>query len=186
MTQRRNAVITDHAAAVHQWSLFETDIGWVGVKGRDDVVERVRMGYRSPTALRQAILEIDPHFTTADWSPALRERIAGHLHGEFDHFLDVQVAELWSTPFQRDVVQALRLIPAGQTTSYGDLARKVGHSGAARAVGQVMATNPVPLIVPCHRVLGSGGRLGGFSAPTGTVLKQRLLDLEAGSLVISE
>lgn len=183
MTQRRKPVGTDITVAVHQWALFETEIGWVGVKGKGDIVERLLMGYRSPTALRQTILQIDPHFTTADWCPDLRQRMTNHLQGNFDHFLDVQVADLWSTPFQRDVVQALRLIPAGQTTSYGDLARKVGRAGAARAVGQVMATNPVPLIVPCHRVLGSGGRLGGFSAPTGTVLKQRLLDLEAGCLV---
>ncbi|MBI1345674.1 methylated-DNA--[protein]-cysteine S-methyltransferase [bacterium] len=153
------------------------------MKGLHGTVQRVLMGYRSAAALRQAILTIDPHFISADWYPELRERITNHLNGEFDHFLDVKVADLWSTPFQRDVVQTLRLIPAGQTTSYGDLARKVGRTGAARAVGQVMATNPVPLIVPCHRVLGSGGRLGGFSAPTGTVLKQQLLDLEAGCLV---
>lgn len=183
MTQRRKPAGEDIAATVHQWSLFGTEIGWVGVKGSHDTVHRVLMGYRSASELRRAILAIDPQIVSADWCPALRERITRHLQGEFDHFLDIKVSELWSTPFQRDVVQALRLIPAGQTTSYGDLARKVGRSGAARAVGHVMATNPVPLIVPCHRVLGSGGRLGGFSAPTGTVLKQRLLDLEAGCLV---
>ena len=65
-----------------------------------------------------------------------------------------------------------------QTASYGDIARRVGAPGAARVVGQAMASNPVPLIIPCHRILGGGNRMGGFSAPGGTATKARLLALE--------
>ena len=70
-------------------------------------------------------------------------------------------------------------MPRGETVSYAELAGRAGSPNAARAVGGVMAGNRVPLLVPCHRVVGAGGRLGGFSAPTGVELKKRLLALEA-------
>ena len=110
---------------------------------------------------------------------ALTNRIQDYCRGVCDDFLDVPIAAAWRTPFQRAVVAALRQVRYGQTTSYGELAMRAKRPRAARAVGQVMATNPVPLIVPCHRVLGAGGAIGGFSAPTGLSLKRRLLQLEA-------
>ena len=79
-------------------------------------------------------------------------------------------------PFSRRVLLAASRIPYGATVTYGHLARRAGLPGAARAVGQVMARNPVPLLVPCHRVVASGGGLGGFTG--GLVLKRRLLALE--------
>jgi methylated-DNA-[protein]-cysteine S-methyltransferase len=66
----------------------------------------------------------------------------------------------------------------GQTSTYGELALRVGHPRAARAVGTVMATNRFPILIPCHRVLASGGKLGGYSSHAGTNLKQILLDME--------
>lgn len=80
-------------------------------------------------------------------------------------------------PFQRTVLTALRRIGRGRTISYGELAESVGKPGAARAVGNACANNPVPLWVPCHRVLASGGKLGGFSGGLDT--KRALLALEA-------
>lgn len=167
------------------WSLFATPVGWVGMQGNADGVLRLLVGYPSSGALAAAIDAIDPHPQEADWSTALRTRLCHYLEGQRDNFSDVAVATQWSTPFQREVIARLRAVPFGQTVSYRDLAEQVGRPAAARAVGQVMATNPVPLIVPCHRVLGSGGRLGGFSAPTGVELKRRLLALEAVPLVYS-
>jgi methylated-DNA-[protein]-cysteine S-methyltransferase len=84
----------------------------------------------------------------------------------------------YATEFQRRVLLACRAILYGQTRSYGDLAAQVGSPGAARAVGNVMAHNCVPLIIPCHRVVASQGQLGGFSAPRGLSMKRRLLQLE--------
>ena len=82
------------------------------------------------------------------------------------------------TEFQSRVLAACREIPYGTTVSYGELARRSGHPGAARAVGQVMATNRLALVVPCHRVVASAGGLGGYGG--GLALKRRLLALERG------
>lgn len=82
------------------------------------------------------------------------------------------------TDFNAAIYRALRAVPRGETTTYGALARGLGEPGAARAVGTAMGRNPWPVIVPCHRVLASGQKMGGFSAPGGTVTKERLLALE--------
>jgi methylated-DNA-[protein]-cysteine S-methyltransferase len=86
------------------------------------------------------------------------------------------------TPFARRVTAACRRIPWGQTRTYGQLAAACGRPHAARAVGQVMAANRWPLVVPCHRVLAAGGHLGGYSAPRGLAMKRRLLAMEQAAL----
>jgi methylated-DNA-[protein]-cysteine S-methyltransferase len=88
-------------------------------------------------------------------------------------------------PFATRVYRALRRVGPGQTVSYGELARRAGSPRAARAVGQAMARNPLALIVPCHRVLGSQGEPGGFSAAGGTKTKARLLRIEGVTLAPS-
>lgn len=84
----------------------------------------------------------------------------------------------------RRVWEETRWVGWGHTATYGEIARRVGTPGAARFVGRAMAMNPVPIIVPCHRVLASGDRLGGFSAYGGTVQKERLLVLERTRLAL--
>jgi len=91
---------------------------------------------------------------------------------------DVLVVDHRTTSFQRNVIVAVRQLEYGETASYGDLAMRAGSPRAARAVGQVMATNRVPIIIPCHRVIASGGQLGGYSAPSGLEMKRQLLALE--------
>lgn len=83
---------------------------------------------------------------------------------------------LTGTEFQKKVWAALLKIPVGDTTTYGELARKIGHPGAARAVGSACAANPIPLLIPCHRVLVGGGALGGYSC--GLAVKSSLLNME--------
>ena len=103
----------------------------------------------------------------------LRDYFAGRRRC-FDLPLDLQGL----TPFARDILTALLQVPAGATIGYGELATLVGHPGAARAVGRVMANNPLPLVIPCHRVVGSGGALTGYSAAAGTTTKEWLLEFE--------
>lgn len=80
--------------------------------------------------------------------------------------------------FYRKVWMACARIPAGRTMTYGELARKIGHPGAARAVGQALARNPFAPTVPCHRVIGADGSMTGFSAPGGVQAKRRMLEKE--------
>jgi len=85
-----------------------------------------------------------------------------------------------ATPFQRKVWEITRLIPYGETRSYAWVAEQVNNPQAARAVGQALARNPLPIIIPCHRVITTNGKLGGFSG--GVETKRRLLQLEAPTI----
>ncbi len=95
--------------------------------------------------------------------------------GALEHFtIPVDFPDV--SPFTRMVWDELTRIPYGQTRSYSQIASRIGHPGAARAVGQANSKNPVPIVIPCHRVINSDGSLGGYSS--GVALKRRLLDLE--------
>ena len=108
----------------------------------------------------------------------LAERIGAYADGGRDQLLDIPVALGEATPFQRKVLEQCRRIRYGQTITYGQLAAKAGYPQAARAVGSVMARNRVPLVIPCHRVIGASGTLRGYSGCGGTAMKRRLLELE--------
>ena len=107
----------------------------------------------------------------------LRRAVVNYFKGKAVTF-DVPLDLGGVTVFRQAVLEACRRIPYGRTATYADLARAVGRSAATRAVGSTMANNPLPLVIPCHRVIRSDGSLGGFSAPDGIVVKRRLLELE--------
>jgi methylated-DNA-[protein]-cysteine S-methyltransferase len=90
--------------------------------------------------------------------------------------IDLRVDLAAVTPFQRRVLLAARRVPAGRVVSYGDIARRIGRPRASRAVGQALARNPVPIVIPCHRVVTSGGGLGGYTGGLG--IKKKLLAIE--------
>lgn len=163
-----------------QACVFSTPLGWFGLAGRDGVVWRLTIGHRRAddawTDLRHAFPEHS--LVKADWFPKLKRRLEDFAVGRRMAFDDIAVRVEHRTEFQQQVLAATRAVGFGETVSYGELAALVGRPNAARAVGSVMASNQVPIIIPCHRVLGSHGRLGGFSAPQGITLKQRLLELE--------
>ncbi|MHA1166708.1 MAG: methylated-DNA--[protein]-cysteine S-methyltransferase [Candidatus Hodarchaeales archaeon] len=112
------------------------------------------------------------HIKTAQ--KELKEYFSGKLV-QFTVQIDLQTA---GTEFQRTVWSELRKIPLGKTLSYGDIAMNIGNKGAARAVGMACARNPLPIIIPCHRVLRSTGNINGYSAPGGVKTKNFLLELE--------
>lgn len=117
----------------------------------------------------------DPHFPVlVETERQLRAYFAGDLR-QFDLPLDMV-----GTAFQQRVWRELLKIPYGETRSYSEVARTIGAPAAVRAVGSANGSNPIPIVVPCHRVIGSGGKLVGYGG--GLPLKRRLLALERGSL----
>lgn len=163
-----------------QLVVFRSELGWIGLAGAGRTVERLSMGHAAADEVRERMArDLPDGWSDRNWWPELRRRLVDYASGTADDFRDVEVAMEGLTPFGRRVVTALRRIGYGRRIAYGELAAKAGAPGAARAVGSVMSHNRVPLIIPCHRVIAAGGKLGGFSAPQGLSLKQRLLDLEA-------
>jgi methylated-DNA-[protein]-cysteine S-methyltransferase len=108
---------------------------------------------------------------------AVIEAVAALLSGEKTDLAGAPVDLSSLQPFERSVLEATRLIPPGETRTYGELARNIGSPGAARAVGRALGANPVPIIIPCHRVLAASGS-GGFSAPGGATTKMKMLEIE--------
>ena len=109
----------------------------------------------------------------------LQGRISADFEGGYVNFnKDIPIVLDGFRPFGRRVLRACRNVSYAKTISYGGLAERIGRAGASRAVGNVLARNPLPLIIPCHRVICADGRFGGFSAAGGLKLKKRLLELE--------
>jgi methylated-DNA-[protein]-cysteine S-methyltransferase len=113
------------------------------------------------------------------------ELLACYAAGGVVDFSDVGLDLEYQTPLGRRIIAACRAIPRGEVRTYGEIAAECGSPGAARAVGSVMAKNRHPLIVPCHRVVGAGGGLGGYSAPEGLRMKRRLLAMEGAKVNLS-
>lgn len=145
---------------------FYTRHGLVRLQFPNDAAESLRPLQRVPEPIR---------WWHAGTAGAVRQVLQGRTPGPDLPPLDWNEA----TPFQRSVWTLLCHIPPGEVWTYGELARKMGSPRAARAVGQACRTNPIPLLVPCHRVVGSRGQLGGFSP--GLEWKRRLLAIESAT-----
>lgn len=157
--------------------VFETTLGLCGFSWETDAVAVFSLPQASPEALERRLkapLATQP----PAWVQRLVERVQRHLNGDVDDFADVALDLTAVSAFDQSVYAALRKVAPGSTTTYGGLAQAIGDAGAARAIGRSMATNPLPLLIPCHRVLPATGELGGFSAYGGDVTKQRLLAIE--------
>ncbi len=159
--------------------VFPSALGWMAMIGCGQTLKQLTFGHSSRN---QAVRDLDPGLiagaTRAKWNAALVRRLQAYAAGRADDIADVPVDPGRQTPFQRRVTASCRAIPPGRTLTYGQLAAKAGSPRAARAVGNCMAANRIPLVIPCHRVVGAGGRLHGYSAAGGLKMKRRLLDLE--------
>jgi len=162
-----------------KYIIFNTNMGWVGILGSNKGLVRTTLPQHSAQEARQLL---GNEVNYAVWSPnlfdGLMERFKTYFRGDKIAFSDK--LDLSATPFQRQVWEMTRLIPYGETRSYTWVAEQIKSPKAVRAVGQALARNPLPIIVPCHRVVTTNGRLGGFSG--GGEMKKRLLHLEASAI----
>jgi len=188
----------------HEIIVFEGELGWSGLAARETGVVASTFGHAEPERALQALrTRAKPRDSTAARIPLVRQgadrwyvsgtsgqwqssgrladlarRLIAFMAGVPADFHEVPLDLDGFTPFQRVVTSACRQVEWGELRTYSWLARVVGHPRAARAVGGVMARNPLPLIVPCHRIIGAAGELTGFSAPHGIRMKARLLQRE--------
>ena len=190
MRERENIPTSTHRAAIRarlmerfeemNLAVFETRIGWIGVA----FSERGLAGIQLPRATRaQTLTNLQRDFPKAAVVAAAPIEIARELREyaegtrrQFTLPLDLSAVK----PFQRTVLQVADSIKYGETRTYAWIAREIGNPRAARAVGRALATNPIPIILPCHRVLGSDGSLHGYGG--GLPLKRKLLELEGALL----
>lgn len=158
--------------------VFETRIGWVGLAARNAGICRLILPKSSRAeALTGVCAGLDARVVEDDAElGGLPEMLASYFDGEKVSFSEVRVDLMGITPFRLRALRECGKIGYGTVFTYGELAARIGSPNACRAVGGAMAANPVPIIVPCHRVLAVGGRLGGYSA--GLDWKRKLLALE--------
>ena len=160
--------------------VFETKLGFAGIAWSDDGITRFRLPYPDRTSV-EAPLEgkTTPHEPPALVAAVVEQAVCYFL-GEHIDFSPIELDLSGVDPFRRPIYDALRQVRFGETVTYGELAKRAGVNApqAAQDVGLAMARNPVPLIIPCHRVLAAGGKLGGFSAPGRTETKEKMLALE--------
>jgi len=160
------------------FNTFSTTAGWVAVawskkglaafilpqKDQADALGEleqrfIRWGYRGN-------MVGDPRDEQAHFSALLQRLTIDYFKGLPVHF-DIPVDLSWCTPFQREVLHNIRLVPYGETSSYGRIAAKSGYPRAARAVGRTAGLNRTPIVIPCHRIIRQNGNPGGFSGPPG-------------------
>ncbi len=166
---------------VQHYCLFETAIGACGVAWSDRGVTRLQLPERSHSDTERRLRGRSAHGGAGLPPSAVRATIGlleRYFAGEPVDLSKVALDLSGVSPFHRKIYDAARALAWGKTATYGELAQRAGARDAARAVGQAMGKNPVPIIIPCHRVLAAGGKIGGFSAHGGTSTKQRLLALE--------
>jgi methylated-DNA-[protein]-cysteine S-methyltransferase len=156
---------------MQQYCYYDSPIGRLLLIGADGVLEALYF----PNEAKKPPIDEDRQYDETCFQTALRQ-LAEYFAGERQQF-DLKIAPK-GTPFQEKVWQELRRIPFGQTASYQEIAVRVGNAKACRAVGMANNKNPLPIIVPCHRVIGKDGSLTGFGG--GLDIKKQLLELEQG------
>lgn len=170
----------------HQFTLFESPIGTCALVWSERGIAGLQLPETKAAATRarvqrrwQDVQEVEP-------PPAIRsaiDRIQALLNGASDDLGNIALDLDAAPDFHRKVYEVARTIPPGQTLTYGEIARRLGMPHESREVGQALGRNPIAIIVPCHRVLGADGKMGGFSANGGVATKRRMLEIEGAAAV---
>lgn len=169
------------------YHLFETQIGWIGLAWSDAGLARLQLPERDRAATLRRLLATMPRHGSQAAQPveelpqeiaAVVAAITRYAAGEAVDLSAIAVDLAGVDDFRLAIYKAARRLGFGEVTTYGELAARAGHPGMARETGQALGSNPVPLVVPCHRILAAGGKIGGFSAPGGSATKEKLLAME--------
>ncbi len=166
-----------------KYVVFRTKWGHFGLLGTEKALFRARLAAKDAASAKICLLQkINNARYDQKFAQDLQKKIIAYFEGSYVDFTDVKVDLRSYSDFGRKVLTACRKIRLGRTKSYCALAGSVKKPNAARAVGNILAGNQLPLIIPCHRVIRSNGQLGGFSAQGGIKLKRKMLDLERKTL----
>jgi len=166
----------------YSFALFDSPIGTCGIAWGERGVVAMQLPEAREAATRARLLHRFPGAQEASPPPDVQvalDRVVALLRGQASDLSAIALDMERVPPFHRRVYEAARTIPSGTTLSYGEIAARIGAPGSARAVGQALGRNPFAIVVPCHRVLAAGGKVGGFSANGGIATKLRLLAIEA-------
>ena len=162
-----------------KYTIFQTRWGYFSLLGSEKAVSRTCLPVTTRRQAKEALLNGHeaPTFDPGAFA-TLQERIKAYFEGAYVDFSDVEIDWGSMTEFSRTILTACRKIKYAQTTSYSQLAKLANRPKAARAVGTALSKNPTPLITPCHRIITSTGKIGGFTAPGGIKQKEKMLLLE--------
>ena len=168
---------------------FPTKLGWMAIAGHKKKVNWLSFGYetRKESTEMWNVSKYNTDLVASsrchNWNPELAEQLTAYASGVPVSFESVKTdSDVDGESFSGQVLQRCQKIPYGDCLTYQQLAEKVKRPRAARAVGNVMSRNRVPIIIPCHRVIAAHGGLGGFSMPKGVEMKRKLLGIESASI----
>jgi methylated-DNA-[protein]-cysteine S-methyltransferase len=164
-----------------EYTIFKTHLGHFAIIAQGDNLIRTFLPGFDKHKLKTEILKLYPH---AKHNPALlktlQQQIKDYFAGKKVNFnINITPAIKNLSDFSQAILKACHKIPRAQTITYSQLANLANHPNAARAAGTALSKNPLPLIIPCHRIIKSTGQAGNFTAPTGKKLKQKMLNLES-------
>ena len=163
-----------------KYTIFKTKWGYFGLAGTEYGLLRTCLPYSKREKVESELLKNqgDAEYEK-DLFKVIQQQITAYFEGSYADFnKDIPIVLEGLSVFAEQVLSACRDIQFGQTISYSGLAKKSGRGGAARAIGNALAKNPLPLIIPCHRVICANGKIGGSSTMGGVTLKRKMLELE--------
>jgi methylated-DNA-[protein]-cysteine S-methyltransferase len=171
---------------VTKYTIFQTKWGYFGLAGTENSLCRTQLPGSNPEKIKSRLLKNlpNPQYDKS-FCKILQQQIIAYFKGDYIKFSrDIPLILDGFSSFGTSVLTTCREIELGQIITYGQLAKRAGRPNASRAVGSTLAKNPLPLIIPCHRIIRSDGKLGGFSAPGGIAFKQKMLELEGKAIKI--
>lgn len=172
---------TDHAEETARYTIADTALGAIGLAWCERGIRRLALPQRDRNRLEHRISSLSGSAEHAEPPRSIAgviDLISRYATGEAVDFNDVALDLRGIDSFCLDIYAAARRLAHGEVVTYGTLSDRAGHPGKARETGEALGRNPIPLIIPCHRILAAGGKIGGFSAPGGTATKRKLLELE--------